>query len=196
MKHARRIATLAVLLIASIGVSVGTAATTAESAAWTKSKAERVVVRDVRLQLDRATKASIESELQQGIARFIGLQSLALGEEDENGLPTYAPYEANQSTWWLYFDWKTRYQDALRDVRSGLKIDRASCIGAGRMPGSNFRQFDCLVTSKTLRIPSTELQSVDGKVLPAVVEGESRELGPLTSMLRVRVTGTSTFQYR
>lgn len=183
MKHARRIVGLAVLLVASMGVSVGTAATGAKSIAWTESKAERVVVRDVRLQLERVTRVSLEEELQREVARFIGLQTLALEAEDDNA-------------WWLYFNWKSRYQDALRVVRSGLRIDGAGCMGAGRIQGARFRQFDCLVTSETLRIPSTELQIVDGEVLPAVVEGESRELGPLSSQLRVRVTGTSTVEYR
>ena len=183
MKHAWRIVGLAVLLIASIGVSVGTAATEAKSIAWTESKAERVVVRDVRLQLDRATRVSIEEEVQQEVARFIGLQALALEAEDDNA-------------WWRYFDWKSRYQDALRAVRSGLRIDGANCIGGGRVQGARFRQFDCLVTSKALRIPSTELQIVDGEVLPAVVEGQWRQLRPFISQLRVRVTGNSTFEYR
>ena len=183
MKHARRIVGLAILLIASMGVSVGTAATGAKSIAWTESKAERVVVRDVRLHLQRATRVSMEQELRQEISRFIGLQTLALEAEDE-------------SAWWLYFTWKTRYQDALRVVHDGLRIEGASCIGAGRIEGARFRQFDCLVTSETLRIPSTELQLVDGEALPAMVEGESRALGPFSSQLRVRVTGSSTFEYR
>jgi hypothetical protein len=42
----------------------------------------------------------------------------------------------------------------------------------------------------------TDLQGADGEVLPAVVDGGSREVGPFTSQLRVRVTGTSTFEYR
>ena len=183
MKHARRIVGLAVLLVASMGVSVGTAATGAKSIAWTESKAERVVVRDVRLQLDRATRVSMEEELRREISRFIGLQTLALEAEDD-------------SAWWLYFDWKSRYQDALRVVHSGLRLEGASCMGARRIEGSRFRQFDCLVTSETLRIPSTDLQVVDGEALPAVVERESRELEPLSSQLRVRVTGSSTFEYR
>ena len=183
MKHAWRIMGLAVVLIASVGVSAGTAATAASSVAWTESKAERSVVRDVRLRLDRATRVALEEELRRGAERFIGLQTLAMEAE-------------NDVAWWGYFDWYMRYQDALRDVRSGLKVDGAHCIGARRIEGAGYWQFDCLVTSKTLRIPAAELQTVDGEVLPAVVEGESRELGPHSSQLRLRATGSSTFVYR
>jgi hypothetical protein len=183
MKYARRMMGIAVLLIVSVGVSAGAAATGAKSITWTESKAERVIAQDVQLRLDRATRVSLEEELRQGVERFIGLQTLAMEAEDD-------------AAWWLYFHRMMRYQDALRDVRNGLRIDSASCLGAGRVQGARFRQFDCLVTSKTLRIPSMELQSVDGEVLPAVVDGEWRELGPFTSQLRVRVTGSSTFEYR
>ena len=179
MKHASRIVGLAVVLIASVGVSVGTAATEAKSIAWTESKAERLVVRDARLQLDRATRVSMEEELRQEMSHFIASQTLV--QEDE-------------SAWWPY--WWSRYQEALRVVHSGLRIEGANCMGAGRIEGARFRQFDCLVTSETLRIPSTQLQSVDGEVLPVLVEAESRELGPFSSQLRVRVTGSSTFEYR
>ncbi len=183
---------LAVVLIASVGVSAGTAATSASSVAWTESKAERAVVRDVRLQLDRATRVSLEEELRRGAERFIGLQTLAIGPDDAS-----AQWRSEtEAAWWRYFDWYMRYQDALRNVRNGLKVDSAHCLGARRIEGGGYWQFDCLVTSKTLRIPAAELQTVDGEVLPAVVEGESREVGPLSSQLRIRVTGSSTFVYR
>jgi hypothetical protein len=183
MKHAWRIMGLAVLLIASVSVSAGTAATGAKSITWTESKAERVVARDVQLRLDRATRVSLEEELQREVERFIGLQTLAMEAGDD-------------TAWWSYFYRMMRYQDTLRVVRNGLRIDSVSCLGAGRVGGARFRQFDCLVTSGTLRIPSTELQSADGTALPEVVDGESRELGPFSSQLRVRVTGSSTFEYR
>ena len=183
MKHAWRIMGIAVVLLASIGVSAGTAATKASSVAWTESKAERAVVREVRLRLDRATRISLEEELRRGADRFIGAQTLAMEAE-------------NDVAWWQYFENYIRYQDALRDVRSGLKIDGAHCIGARRIEGGGYWQVDCLVTSKTLRMPAAELQTVDGEVLPTVVEGPSREVGPLYTQLRVRVPGSSTFVYQ
>jgi hypothetical protein len=184
MKRVGRIVGLVVMLTAGLGVTVATAATVANSAAWTESKAEKVVLRDARVQVEPVARATIEDELRREVARFRGLELLALEEAD-------------QSVWWTYHNWGNRYQDLLQAVRSGLRIDLAACAGAGRsVGGTRFRQFDCHVTSEVRRIPSTELEAVDGGVLPAVVEGESRDLGPLFSQLRVTVTGKSTFQYR
>ena len=175
-----------ILVICSIAVSAGVVVTAPAAAGWTltESKAERILIRDATVRLAPADRASLESELRREVSRFRGLELAA----KETG---------DTEAWWTYNAVASRYFLALQSVRRGLGIEDAACTGAGKAIGGNrFQRFDCIATSEVLSIPSLELDTsvVDG--LPAVLEGEPRDVGPLITQLRVRVTGKSAIQYR
>ena len=167
-------------LMAAVGVTVASAA---EAPAWTTSKAERIVKRDVTIHMPAPAKASLLSELRGRVMLFRGLEIEAgdVGHHDE---------------FFTYHNWANRYQRALETVEGGLQIEAANCAGSRRGVGrERFKQFACIVTSEILRIPMVELNSSGGDG-PLVVEGAPREVGPLLSQLRVQVTGKTTFAYR
>jgi hypothetical protein len=175
---------LALFAIAALAGVVASVATAAQAWTLTATKAERILLREGTVQLAPADRTSLESELRVEVARFRGLE-MAAGETGDT------------EAWWVYNAAANRYFLALQSVRSGLGIENASCTGAGKATGGNrFQRFDCLATSKVLSIPSTELGSSGDNGLPTVVEGEAREVGPLITQLRVRVTGKSVIQYR
>lgn len=170
-------------IVAGVGVSFASAAQIGPGSAWTESKAEQIVTRDATVRLSSAERTSLEDELRRAVALFRGLELGALDEGDEGARSTYQSFG-------------NRYQQALQSVRSGLRIDDADCTGSGRAIANRFRQFSCRVTSEVLRIPSAELDTSDSGGLPAVVEGQPREMGPVFAQLRVQVTGKSTIAYR
>jgi hypothetical protein len=171
-----------VAIAALIGVSVAAASQLA-APAWTESKAARFVVRDAKLGLPPAEKRALEDELQRSLDVFRALEMWAIDAGDDDAF-------------WTYHGYGNRFQTALQSVREGLTIADADCTGSGRSVGNvRFRQFTCLATSSVLSIPSAELEISSGANLPAVAEGESRELGPYLSQLRVRVTGKVSFAY-
>lgn len=172
-----------VAIVAGAGVSMASAARIGTGSAWTESKAEQIVIRDATVRLSSAERVSLEDELRRAVALFRGLELRALDEGDE-------------SARWTYQSFGNRYQWALQSVRSGLRIDDADCTGSGRAIGDRFRQFHCLVTSEVLRIPSAQLDTSDSGRLPAVVDGQPREMGPFFTQFRVNITGKSTIAYR
>lgn len=175
------------ILVASLAAGVmGVGASVAMGAGFTltEPKAERILVRDATVQLASAERASLENELRREITRFHGLELAALELGDEGAM-------------WTYSNAANRYQSALRAIQRGLDVASANCTGTGRViQGRRFERFNCLVTSDVLSIPSVEVGSTDDGQLPAVVEGQPRELGPLLTQYRVRATGRSTVQYR
>lgn len=171
-----------VAIVAGVGVSIASAARIGTSA-WTESKAEQIVIRDATVRLSSAERASLEDELRRAVALFGGLELGALDAGDDSARSTYQSF-------------RNRYQQALQSVRSGLRIADADCTGSGRAIANRFKQFSCLVTSEVLRIPSAQLDTSDSGRLPAVVEGQPREMGPILAQLRVQVTGKSTIAYR
>lgn len=172
-----------VAIVAGVGVSIASAARIGTGSAWTESKAEQIVIRDATVRLSPAERASLEDELRRAVALFGGLELGALDAGDDSARSTYQSF-------------RNRYQQALQSVRSGLRIADADCTGSGRAIANRFRQFNCLVTSEVLRILSTELDTSGSAMLPAVVEGQPREMGPISAQLRVQVTGKSTIAYR
>lgn len=175
-----------IFAICAIAVCAAIVVSAPAAAGWTltETKVERILMRDATVRLSPADKASLEEELQREVRRFRGLELAAMDVGDTEA-------------WWIYNAVANRYFMALESVRSGLGLEDAACTGAGRAVGGNrFQRFNCLATSEVLSIPSTELDtSVDGG-LPAVVTGEPREVGPLMTQFRVRVTGKSAIQYR
>jgi hypothetical protein len=171
-----------VVLAACIGVSAAAASQLA-APAWTESKATRMVERDARLSLPSAEKGALADELQRSMDTFRALQMWAIDVGDDDAF-------------WTYHGYGNRFQSALASIRDGLRIADADCTGSGRPVGSSrFRQFSCLASSARLSIPSAKVESSSGAALPAVIEGESREVGPYLSQLRVRVTGKVSFAY-
>lgn len=180
MRHALVISLGA--LVAGVAVSVAPAA--GIGPAWTVPKAERILVRDATVQMPSTEKATLESELRRTVMLFRGLELGALELRDDNAF-------------WTYHNWANRYQNALESVQHGLRVSDASCAGAGRAIGpGKFQRFDCLVSSAILSIPSTELDGSSNEAMPAIVEGEARDVGPYFTQLRVRITGKSTLAYR
>jgi hypothetical protein len=181
----RRVLVIALIaLVASVLASAAPAAKGGGGWAWTHSKAERVVERDATIRLPAAESALLESELRRQLAFFGALELLASEEGDANAQGRYHSL-ANQ------------YLRTLRSVQFGLRITEANCTGAGRAVGADrFKTFDCLATSEVLRIPSVEVDMSLGATTPVVVEADARELGPMLTQLRVRVTGRSTIAYQ
>ena len=171
---------LVVLIAASVGVSVAGASKPA-APAWTDSKAARIVEREARFALPQLERVALEGELLQSLGVFRALEMWALEVGDEDA-------------WWTYHGYSDRYHA----VRDGLRVADPDCGGSGRAVGVGvvrFRRFDCLATSVVLTIPSTELDVSSGGKLPRVVEGESRELGPYLTQLRMQVTERGKFAY-
>jgi hypothetical protein len=175
---------LAMFAIAALAGVVASVATAAQVWTLTTTKAERILVREGTVHLAPADRTSLEGELRLEVARFRGLE-MAAGET------------GNTEAWWAYNAAASRYFLALQSVRSGLEIENAACKGAGKATGGNrFQRFDCLATSKVLSIPTTELGVSGDDGLPTVLEGQARDVGPLITQFRVRVTGKSVIQYR
>jgi hypothetical protein len=174
-----------ILAICSIGVFAIAGASTAIAADFTltESKAERMLVRQGTVHLAPADRASLERELRQGVARFRALEVAATDA-------------GNVEAWWTYNYAASRYFLALEKVRGGLDIKAAQCAGIGRsVERGHFKRFDCMVTSEIFRIPTTELGASGDDGLPTVVEREPRDIGPLLTQVRVRVTGKSKIAY-
>jgi hypothetical protein len=168
-----------VTAVAVVGVANG-----ASPLAWTAPKAERMLVQRAAVGVPASEKALLVEELRRSVAQFRALQ-------------TWAQDAGDEAAFWTYFGWANRYDAALRSVERGLSIAAAACIGSGReITAARYSRFDCLATSEVVRIPSTSLGESDGAMLPSVVEGESRELGPFVLQVRVRVTGNSSFRYQ
>jgi hypothetical protein len=175
---------LAMFAIAALASVVASVATAAQGWTLTATKAERILVREGTVHVTPADRTSLEGELRLEVARFRGLE-MAAGEAGDT--------EAS----WIYSAVANRYFIALQSVRNGLGIENAACAGAGKATGGNrFQRFYCLATSEVLSIPSTELKISGDDGLPTVLQGEPREVGPLITQLRVRVTGKSAIQYR
>ena len=175
--------TALVVLVAGSFAASGATASELAAPAWTESKAARIVVRDAKVAVPSADKGSLEAELQRSLDLFRGLEMWALDAGDEDAF-------------WTYHGYGNRFQSALQLVRDGLRIADADCTGSGRAVGSDrFRQFSCTATSDSLGIPSARLESSSPSLMPTVIEGESRELGPYFTQLRVRVTGKARFSY-
>jgi hypothetical protein len=175
---------LALFAIAALASVVASVATAAQGWTLTATKTERILVREGTVRLAPADRTSLEAELRLEVARFRALE-MAAGETGDTG------------AWWVYNSVASRYFLALQSVRNGLRIENAACTGAGKATGGNrFQRFDCVATSKVLSIPSTELGVSGDNGLPTVLEGEAREVGPLITQVRVRVTGKSAIEYR
>jgi hypothetical protein len=171
------------VLVASVLASLATAAPAAQRAAWSESKAERMLRRDAELALPANEKARLADELRKNAALFRGLEMWALDQGDE-------------SAWWIYHYYADRFEYLEVSVQRGLRIEAADCHGSGRpLQGVLYRRFDCVATSELLRIPSVELENANDAALPAVLEGEGRSVGPLLVELTVRVTSKSAFAY-
>ena len=150
---------------------------------WTESKAEQIVKREATIRLPRLETSSLENELRRWTVYYRALEAAAAGEGS-----AYAV---------TYHDLAHRYRRALGKVQSGLEIDDAECRGSGQAARrKRFKDFGCAVTSETLEIPSAAILASENGELPAVVEGESRKLGPFRTQLQVHRKGNSTIAYR
>jgi hypothetical protein len=175
-----------ILAICSIAVCAAIVVAAPAAAGWslTEAKVERMLMRDATVQLSPADKSSLADELRREVARFRGLQLAA----QETG---------DTESWWIYNSVSSRYFLALQSVRDGLAIEDAACRGAGKATGGNrFQRFNCHATSEVLHIPSTQLESSTDGALPVVIEGDPRDVGPLMTQFRVRVSGKSAIEYR
>jgi hypothetical protein len=141
------------------------------------------VISEATIRLPRIETASLGNELRRWTTYYRALEVAAAGEGS-----VYAV---------TYHDLAHRYRRALGKVQSGLEIDDAECRASRRTARRNrFKDFRCAVISETLEIPSAAIVASENGELPAVVEGESRKLGPFRAQLRVHRTGTSTIAYR
>jgi hypothetical protein len=181
MKHI--VGIIGTVLAASVLVSLAQGAPGAPRAAWTETKAERMLTRDAEVALPASEKARVADEVRKSASLFRGLELWALEEGDE-------------SAWVTYHEYANRFDYLLLAIEVGLRIEAAECVGSGRvLQGGLYRQFHCLATTEVLRIPSVALESSSDAALPTVVEGEERSVGPLFTQFSVRVTGKSGFAY-
>jgi hypothetical protein len=153
--------------------------------AWTERKAEKVVVRDAKVRLQGLERATLEDELRTSVRLYGALTFAAADAGDAKAESTYST---------LFY----RFRNALEDVRSGLEIDAANCMGSGKAQqgARRFTRFHCAATSEAMEIPTAELVDSEDGTLPTVIEGPERILGPWQVELVVHVTGKSAIAYR
>ncbi len=162
---------VAVICIAlvSVGAAVASTDKAGKKAAWTESKAERLVLNDATVRLPAADRAALEAELRPAVVLYksLALEATLVGANEDAT---------------AYYEIAYRYSRALADVRRGLDVKAADCMGSGTAAaGNRFRNFACKVTSESLEIPAA---------------AEPRSIGPIDAVLNVRVTGTSSFSYK
>ena len=124
-------------------------------------------------------RAALDAELEAQLKKFNGLLLAAQDDPDQWRLA---------GTYKNYID---RFRKAQNNVNAGLSIDSVKCTGLGKaLKGKRYKHFRCNATSYELEIPNIELQPADA-VLPEVVEGPRRVIGPLEAVFNVHVTGKS-----
>jgi hypothetical protein len=150
--------------------------------AWTQPGAARMVRSDATVQLPRAEKASLESELRQRVRLYLLLATA----EGEVGVPDAVFGE-------LY----RQNLHAIRKVRNGLAIVAAACKGSGKAIQANrFKHFRCSATSETIEIPTAEIVPPEpGSELPTAIDGPPLVVGPLEAQFDIHVTGRSWMRY-
>lgn len=175
-------------LIGALCASTSIAQAHNTRSSWTVAKAETLVAYDATVPpLSAAERSSLLPELNRTVRLLGGLRLAAYDVGAETG-----DWEA----WFTFQNLLERYVRARNHVRDGLGIDAAACEGSGAaMPGKRFKHFRCTVTSGVLEIPSAEVDYVD-RVLPTVIEGPPRVIGPLEAQLDVHVTGKTSIAYR
>ena len=176
-------------LIGALVASASLAQAHNTRSSWTAAKAETLVAYDATVPpLAAAERAALLPELN-GIVRLYGALRLAAYD-----LAAYA--EGDWETLLTFERLLGRYVRARNQVRDGLGIDAAACVGScAAMPGKRFRHFRCAVASEVLEIPQTEVVFGDQE-LPTVIEGPPRAIGPLEAELDVHVTGKTSIAYR
>jgi hypothetical protein len=170
------------VLLVSIGALAGSAAVALGHStpyAWTASKARVVLQEGTNITLPADQRAALDAELEALIAKFRALFYTAR-EEPDQGILT--------ETYDIY---RKRFEAAQLAVNAGLSIDSVKCSGLGKaLKGKRYKHFRCNATSYVLEIPNVELQPADA-VLPQVIEGPRRLIGPLQAVFSVHVTGKS-----
>lgn len=171
-----------VVLLVSIGALVGSAAAALAhntSSSWTVAKARVMVQEGTTIALPTDQRAALDAELVARLRKFNGLLLAAQDDPDQWRLA---------GTYKNYID---RFRKAQNNVNAGLSIDSVKCTGLGKaLKGKRYTHFGCSANSYELEIPNIELQPADA-VLPEVVEGPRRVIGPLEAVFNVHVTGKS-----
>lgn len=166
------------LVVASAALAHGTAQ------GWTKSTAERIVMRDATVRVPPLVRASLEDELLALIPRYRTLEQVAWVEGDQHAAARFHNIRYRLST-------------ALKKVQGGLQVASAGCTGTGAaVKAKRFVHFRCAANSEEVKIPSVELVYSSEDALPTVVEGQPRTHGPYPARLFVHVTGSSSIAYR
>jgi hypothetical protein len=171
-----------VVVLVSIGVLVGSAAVAlghSTPASWTVAKARVLLQEGTTIALPVDQHAALDAELVRQLRKFNGLLLAAQDDPDQWRLA---------GTYKNYID---RFRKAQNNVNAGLSIDSVKCTALGKaLKGKRYKHFRCNATSYELEIPNIELQPADA-VLPEVVEGPRRVIGPLEAVFNVHVTGKS-----
>ena len=173
---------LTALLLVSVGALVGSAAVALAHntvSSWTVAKARVMLQEGTTIALPADQRAALDAELEAQLKKFNGLLLAAQDDPDQWRLA---------GTYKNYID---RFRKAQSNVNAGLSLDAVKCTGLGDvLKGKRYKHFRCNATSYDLEIPNIELQPADA-VLPEVVEGPRRVIGPLEAVFTVHVTGKS-----
>ena len=171
-----------VIVLVSIGVLVGSATVAlahSTPSSWTVAKASVMLQEGTMIALPSDQRAALDAELGAQLRKFTGLLLAAQDDPDQWRLA---------GTYKNYID---RFRKARDNVNAGLSVDSVKCTGLGKaLKGTRYKHFRCNATSYELEIPNIELQPADA-VLPEVVEGPRRLIGPLQAVFNVHVTGKS-----
>ncbi len=171
--------------LVSVGASAASTGKAGKKAAWTESKAEKLVLNGATVRLATEDRVALEEELVRGAALN---QALAL----ETSLTGYGAGEVAAST---YLELAYEYSRALSKVRRGLAIEVADCTGWGRaVADGRFTGFRCRVVSESFELPSPETATPESGLIQA--GEEPRSIGPIEAVLDVRVSGSSSFSYK
>jgi hypothetical protein len=171
-----------VVLVVSVGTLVGSAAVALAHNtpySWTVAKARVMIQEGTTIALPADQRAALDAELEAQLTKFNTLLLTARDDPDQWRLA---------GTYKNYVD---RFLKAQNNLNAGLSIDSVKCTGLGKASkGKRYKHFRCNATSYELEIPNVELQPADA-VLPEVVEGPRRVIGPLEAVFTVHVTGKS-----
>ena len=171
-----------VVVLVSIGALVGSAAVALAHStphSWSVAKARVMLQEGTTITLPADQRAALDAELGVQLRKFNGLLLAAQDDPDQWRLA---------GTYKNYVD---RFRRAQNNANAGLSIDSVECTGLGKvLKGKRYKHFRCNATSYEVEIPNIELQPADA-VLPEVVEGPRRVVGPLEAVFNVHVTGKS-----
>jgi hypothetical protein len=154
--------------------------------AWTVSRAQVMLQDSANIALPEAGRDALDAELTALINKFGPLQLTAQAEYARLDDPKYAELAQTYGTY-IY-----RFKEARANLARGLSIDSVKCAGQGKaLKGKHYKNFLCSATSYVLEIPNVELVPGFDPLLPEVVEGPRRVIGPLAASFKVHVMGKS-----